>query len=60
MAGRVPVAILEPDELERRPPRRVAAPVRDRRPPTTTDGLELDPDEQASVVRRLRALGYVE
>jgi predicted AlkP superfamily phosphohydrolase/phosphomutase len=60
MAGRVPVEILEPDELERRPPRRVAARAPGASPPSEAADLELDPDEQASVVRRLRALGYVE
>jgi predicted AlkP superfamily phosphohydrolase/phosphomutase len=60
MAGRVPIELLEPGELALRPPRRVAAGVRPASPEPEAAGLELDPDEQASVVRRLRALGYVE
>jgi predicted AlkP superfamily phosphohydrolase/phosphomutase len=59
MAGRVPIEIFEAGELERRPPRRGD------KPPWTEPGdepadLELDPDEQAAVLKRLRALGYVE
>ena len=60
MAGRVPVEILERDELKRRPPRRAAAPPPRPGPEPDPADLELDPDEQAGVVRRLRALGYVE
>jgi predicted AlkP superfamily phosphohydrolase/phosphomutase len=59
IAGRLPVELLEDDELERRPPRRTAAPA----PPASSvapEDLELDADEQAIVVDRLRALGYVE
>jgi predicted AlkP superfamily phosphohydrolase/phosphomutase len=60
MAGRLPAEILEPGELERRPLRRVEA----REPPAPVTmagaGVELDPDEQAAVMARLRALGYVE
>jgi predicted AlkP superfamily phosphohydrolase/phosphomutase len=59
MAGSVPEAIFEPGELERRPPLRVAASA-----PTLAASdvpeVELDPDEQAAVMERLRALGYVE
>ena len=59
MAGSVPEAIFEPGELERHPVRRapvsasalVSSPVAD---------VELDPEEQAAVMERLRALGYVE
>jgi hypothetical protein len=59
MAGNVPEAIFEPAELERRPPRRVpaSAPALVSSAPAE---LELDPEEQAAVMERLRALGYVE
>lgn len=58
MAGRVPTEILEADELERRPPRTVRAMAP---PPAPAPGeLALDPEEQADVMGRLRALGYVE
>jgi predicted AlkP superfamily phosphohydrolase/phosphomutase len=60
MEGRLPAEILEPGELERRPLRRVEA----REPPAPVTmagaGGERDPDEQAAVMARLRALGYVE
>jgi predicted AlkP superfamily phosphohydrolase/phosphomutase len=59
MAGRVPVEILEEEELDRRPPRRVAA-APSARPVKRPAELDLDPDEQAAVLDRLRALGYVE
>jgi predicted AlkP superfamily phosphohydrolase/phosphomutase len=58
MAGRVPTKILEEDELQRRPPRRAAAAIP--APTAASPGLELDPEEEASVLQRLRALGYVE
>jgi predicted AlkP superfamily phosphohydrolase/phosphomutase len=58
MAGRVPVEVLEPDALLRRPPRRAPAPAI---PGVRADGgLVFEPDEQAAVLARLRALGYVE
>jgi predicted AlkP superfamily phosphohydrolase/phosphomutase len=60
MAGRVPVEILEPDELERRPPRRAATRAPRPSPAPDPADLALDPDEQANVLQRLRALGYVE
>lgn len=59
MAGRVPTEIFEAEELDRRPPRLAPASA----PSVPTDRpaeLELDPDEQAAVLERLRALGYVE
>jgi predicted AlkP superfamily phosphohydrolase/phosphomutase len=60
MDGEVPVDLLEPDELRARPPRRVAAAEPAPVPPAPAAGLELDPEEQAGVMGRLRALGYVE
>jgi hypothetical protein len=59
MAGRFPAEILEPEELERRPPRWSAPRSAIDSEPERAD-LELDPDEQAAVLQRLRALGYVE
>jgi predicted AlkP superfamily phosphohydrolase/phosphomutase len=60
LAGSVPEAIFEDGELERRPVRSAPAPA----PPAVVSGpaagVELDPEEQAAVVERLRALGYVE
>jgi predicted AlkP superfamily phosphohydrolase/phosphomutase len=58
MGGRVPTEILEQGELERRPPRVVAAV--SAAPSDRSAELELDPDEEAEVLERLRALGYVE
>ncbi|MGP0050350.1 MAG: alkaline phosphatase family protein, partial [Solirubrobacteraceae bacterium] len=59
MAGRLPVEILEPEELSRRPPRTVAAAPAPA-PAAMPANLELQPEEQAAVMERLRALGYVE
>lgn len=59
MAGRLPAEIFRPEELERRPLRRSAAQSWTASDPEPDD-LELDPDEQAAVLQRLRALGYVE
>jgi predicted AlkP superfamily phosphohydrolase/phosphomutase len=59
MAGRLPVELLEPEELERRPPRSSAPSSWTESEPEHAD-LDLDPDEQAALMKRLRALGYVE
>jgi len=57
MAGSVPEAIFEPGELERRPVRRAApSPA----PAAAPAPVEFAPEEQAAVMERLRALGYVE
>jgi predicted AlkP superfamily phosphohydrolase/phosphomutase len=58
MAGRLPVEIYEPEALLRRPPRRTAAPASP--PAPTGGGFTFEADEQAAVLERLRALGYVE
>jgi predicted AlkP superfamily phosphohydrolase/phosphomutase len=60
MSGSVPEEVFEPAELERRRVRRVsvapaAVPVA-----SPAAEIELEPEEQAEVIRRLRALGYVE
>jgi predicted AlkP superfamily phosphohydrolase/phosphomutase len=60
MTGRVPVEILEPEELAARPPRTVAASTPHAGVAAEPAELALDPEEQASVLARLRALGYVE
>ena len=59
IGGRLPAEIFRPEELERRPLRRSAARSWTASDPDPAD-LELDPDEQAAVLHRLRALGYVE
>jgi predicted AlkP superfamily phosphohydrolase/phosphomutase len=57
MTGRVPVEIFDPGEAERRPPRRrPAGPA----PDVAAPEVEPDADEQAALLQRLRALGYVE
>jgi predicted AlkP superfamily phosphohydrolase/phosphomutase len=60
VSGSVPTAVFEPRALERRPPRSAPAPA----PPAPVSSpaaeLELEPEEQAAVMERLRALGYVE
>ena len=59
MAGRVPAEVLVPAERARRPPRftTAAPPLEDTSEPAD---VALDPEEQAGVLQRLRALGYVE
>jgi predicted AlkP superfamily phosphohydrolase/phosphomutase len=59
MEGRLATEILEAEELERQPPRRSGPLAWTQSEPERAD-LELDRDEQAAVVQRLRALGYVE
>jgi hypothetical protein len=58
MSGSLPEAVFEPGELERRPVRRVAAAAAPAASPAAD--VELEPEEQAVVMERLRALGYVE
>jgi predicted AlkP superfamily phosphohydrolase/phosphomutase len=58
MSGRVPEEIFEPEELASRPPRRVASAPAPASVPTVD--VELDAEDQSEVMRRLRALGYVE
>lgn len=57
MAGEVPLDAFEPDELRRRAPRRVAD---DESASPATSGDRMDAEAEALVLRRLRALGYVE
>jgi predicted AlkP superfamily phosphohydrolase/phosphomutase len=60
LEGRLPLEVLEPEELERRPPQRATATAWAGSNEEEPGGLELDPDEEAAVLERLRALGYVE
>ena len=57
MAGTVPEEIFEPGELQRRPV--TIAPATPWSSGPVTD-IQLEPEEQAAVMERLRALGYVE
>jgi predicted AlkP superfamily phosphohydrolase/phosphomutase len=60
MAGRLPEEIFEDGELERRPLRRVRAGAPPAALATSAADLALEPEEQAALLDRLRALGYVE
>jgi predicted AlkP superfamily phosphohydrolase/phosphomutase len=60
VAGRVPVEVLEEAELAARPPRTVPAGVPTAVTAVTPTDLQLDADEQAGIMQRLKALGYVE
>ncbi|WP_187368725.1 alkaline phosphatase family protein [Baekduia soli] len=60
MAGRVPTEILEPSELARNAPRSAPAAAAPAPVPDRSADLVLDAEEQAGVMDRLRALGYVE
>jgi predicted AlkP superfamily phosphohydrolase/phosphomutase len=58
--GRVPTELFDPEALRRRPIGHApagapAAPV-----PAAAAGADYDPEEEAAVVNRLRALGYLE
>ncbi len=60
MAGRLPTEVIEPEDLRRRPLRTVhgSPPPAALTMPAAT--FDLEPEEQAAVMERLRALGYVE
>lgn len=59
MTGRLPVEVFEPGELERRPPRRThSIPAQSRVP--VPAAVPMGPEDEAEVMQRLRALGYVE
>ena len=58
MAGSVPAGLFEEGELERRPVR--SAPASNPAASGPEARVELAPEEQAAVMERLRALGYVE
>jgi predicted AlkP superfamily phosphohydrolase/phosphomutase len=60
MSGRVPVEAFESSEVERRPPRLVAAGVSDQSPEAPEDEVVYDSEDEATIISRLRALGYVE
>ncbi|MGA9859726.1 MAG: alkaline phosphatase family protein [Solirubrobacteraceae bacterium] len=60
VAGRVPGEVLEPGELLRNPPKTIPAAAAPPPPADLDPGLELDAEEQANLMERLRALGYVE
>jgi hypothetical protein len=60
MAGRVPLDMFEPEELGRRPPRVVAVGRARPAPEPQAAAAALEPEEQAALMQRLRALGYVE
>jgi predicted AlkP superfamily phosphohydrolase/phosphomutase len=59
MSGRLPEEAFEPGELERRPPRYVAASP-EQAPAPPDGGVEYESEDEATIVSRLRALGYVE
>ncbi len=62
MSGSVPEAVFEPGELERRPVTHVPAPAPAAlvSSPAADVDVHLEPEEQAALMERLRALGYVE
>ena len=60
MAGRLPIEIFEPEALAARPLRLAPASPEPEALVGAAEALELEPDEQAALVERLRALGYVE
>lgn len=60
MTGGIPVELFEPAELERRPPRYALASTPAVEPVARSEQVELGAEEQAALMDRLRALGYVE
>jgi predicted AlkP superfamily phosphohydrolase/phosphomutase len=60
MSGRLPEAAFRPGELERRPPQYVAAGLREEAIGANEPDIVFDADDEALIVNRLRALGYVE
>jgi predicted AlkP superfamily phosphohydrolase/phosphomutase len=60
MAGSVPVEMFEPDALESRPPCRAPASAPALVAAPSRADMALGPEEQAAVLERLKALGYVE
>jgi predicted AlkP superfamily phosphohydrolase/phosphomutase len=60
MTGALPVQMFEPEALERRPQRRVRASAPVAVPVLSRADMALEPEEEAQVIERLKALGYVE
>jgi hypothetical protein len=65
MDGRLPVEAFEPEDLRRRPPRFAEvrpgdAPAVEESPEPVESGVVYDVEEEATVLNRLRALGYLE
>jgi predicted AlkP superfamily phosphohydrolase/phosphomutase len=60
MAGSVPEAIFNDGELERRPVLHVPAAPAPEPVSSIAANVEFEPEEQAALMERLRALGYVE
>jgi hypothetical protein len=60
MTGRVPVEAFESDALRRRPPRLVAVEQRTPGPERAAPVAVLSAEEEATMVRRLQTLGYME
>ena len=60
MTGRVPVEAFESGELWRRPPQLAASAPPMQAPELGRSGLGLDAEEEATILKRLQALGYVE
>jgi predicted AlkP superfamily phosphohydrolase/phosphomutase len=60
MSGSVPEAVFAPGELERRPVLHAPAGVAPEPVSSLASTVEFEPEEQAALMERLRALGYVE
>lgn len=60
MTGRIPHEVVEPDELERRPPRSMAGSIPGPSPDHAPMEDVYDAESEATILKRLRALGYVE
>ena len=60
VAGQIPEQALRPDQLERRKPRWIEPRPLDDHVEQEMAGVALDSDAEATIMSRLRALGYVE
>jgi predicted AlkP superfamily phosphohydrolase/phosphomutase len=60
MSGRVPEEIFDPDELRRRPVERVVSQAPAAPSHAKPSSVVFDADAEATMMKRLRALGYVE
>jgi predicted AlkP superfamily phosphohydrolase/phosphomutase len=60
IAGRIPGEVLEPGELERRPPQSMAGTASEEAPESGSGEVAYDSDDEATILNRLRALGYIE
>jgi predicted AlkP superfamily phosphohydrolase/phosphomutase len=60
ITGRIPDEVFEPGELERRPARSMDNTATETTPESAGGEVTYDTDDEATILNRLRALGYIE